>query len=59
MPIPDYTAIPTWLKGCAGEVYSHRSTDTFFRSRKPRIFNHSPKSTKTLLPLKWAWPVVR
>ncbi|WKY59303.1 zonular occludens toxin domain-containing protein [Vibrio sp. SNU_ST1] len=47
MLTPDYTAIPTWLKGCAGEAYSHRSTDTFFRSRKPRIFNHPPKSTKT------------
>ncbi|CAK2356592.1 zonular occludens toxin domain-containing protein [Vibrio crassostreae] len=47
MLTPDYTAIPTWLKGCAGEAYSHRSTDTFFRSRKPRIYNHSPKSTKT------------
>ncbi|MDN3612834.1 zonular occludens toxin domain-containing protein [Vibrio gallaecicus] len=47
MLTPDYTAIPTWLKGCAGEAYSHRSTDTFFRSRKPRIYNHPPKSTKT------------
>lgn len=44
---PDWTSIPTWLRGCAQEAYSHRSTDTFFRKRKPRIFNHSPKSTKT------------
>lgn len=44
---PDYTSIPTWLRGCAGEAYSHRSTDTFFRKRRPRIFNHPPKSTKT------------
>ncbi len=32
MLTPDYSAIPTWLKGCAGEAYSHRSTDTFFVS---------------------------
>ncbi|HHC7276410.1 TPA: zonular occludens toxin, partial [Vibrio campbellii] len=30
-----------------GEAYSHRSTDTFFRKRKPRIYNHRPKATKT------------
>ncbi|OQQ00554.1 zonular occludens toxin [Vibrio campbellii] len=47
MLTPDYSAIPTWLKGCAGEAYSHRSTDTFFRKRKPRIYNHRPKATKT------------
>lgn len=47
MLTPDWTSIPTWLRGCAQEAYSHRSTDTFFRKRKPRIFNHSPKSTKT------------
>ncbi len=47
MLTPDWTAIPTWLRGCAQEAYSHRSTDTFFRKRKPRIFNHRPNSTKT------------
>ncbi|HDY7617527.1 TPA: zonular occludens toxin [Vibrio vulnificus] len=47
MLTPDWTSIPTWLRGCAQEAYSHRSTDTFFRKRRPRIFNHSPKSTKT------------
>lgn len=47
MLTPDWTAIPTWLRGCAQEAYSHRSTDTFFRKRRPRIFNHRPNSTKT------------
>lgn len=47
MLTPDWTAIPSWLRGCAQEAYSHRSTDTFFRKRKPRIFNHLPTSTKT------------
>ncbi|HAS8161206.1 TPA: zonular occludens toxin [Vibrio vulnificus] len=47
MLTPDWTSIPIWLRGCAQEAYSHRSTDTFFRKRRPRIFNHSPKSTKT------------
>ena len=47
MLTPDWTSIPTWLRGCAQEAYSHRSTDTFFRKRKPRIFNHRPNSTKT------------
>ncbi|KIE18740.1 zonular occludens toxin [Vibrio sinaloensis] len=47
MLTPDWTSIPSWLRGCAQEAYSHRSTDTFFRKRKPRIFNHRPNSTKT------------
>lgn len=47
MLTPDWTSIPTWLRGCAQEAYSHRSTDTAFRKRKPRIFNHRPNSTKT------------
>ncbi|MCY9803345.1 zonular occludens toxin [Vibrio scophthalmi] len=47
MLTPDWTSIPTWLRGCAQEAYSHRSTDTFFRKRKPRIFNHRPNSSKT------------
>lgn len=47
MLTPDWTSIPTWLRGCAQEAYSHRSTDTFFRKRKPRIFNHLPNSSKT------------
>lgn len=46
MLTPDWTSIPTWLKQCAQEAYSHRSTDTFFRKRRPRIFNHRPTSTK-------------
>lgn len=44
---PDWTSIPTWLRGCAQEAYSHRSTDTWFRKRRPRIYNHSTKATKT------------
>ncbi|WCP70330.1 zonular occludens toxin domain-containing protein (plasmid) [Vibrio tubiashii] len=47
MLTPDWTSIPTWLRGCAQEAYSHRSTDTWFRKRKPRIYNHSTKATKT------------
>ena len=47
MLTPDWTSIPSYLRGCAQEAYSHRSTDTFFRKRKPRIFNHRPNSTKT------------
>lgn len=47
MLTPDWTSIPTWVRGCAQEAYSHRSTDTFFRKRKPRIFNHLPNSSKT------------
>ena len=47
MLTPDWTAIPTWLRGCAQEAYAHRSTDSFLRKRKPRIFNHRPNSTKT------------
>ncbi|MZI93245.1 zonular occludens toxin [Vibrio sp. CAIM 722] len=44
---PDWTSIPTWMRGCAQEAYSHRSTDTFFRKRRPRIFNHKPQSSKS------------
>lgn len=44
---PDYTSIPKWMLGCATDAFSHTSTDTFFRKRKPRIYNHRPKSTKT------------
>lgn len=44
---PDYTSIPKWMQGCATDAFSHTSTDTFFRKRKPRIFNHRPKSSKT------------
>ena len=47
MLTPDWTSIPSWLKGCAQEAYSHRSTDTFFRKRKPRIYNHKPTSSKS------------
>lgn len=47
MLTPDWSSIPPWLRGCAQEAYSHRSTDTFFRKRRPRIFNHSPRATKT------------
>lgn len=50
MLTPDWTSIPTSLRGCAQEAFSHRSTDTFFRKRKPRIFNHSPKATSTEPP---------
>lgn len=44
---PDYTSIPKWMLGCATDAFSHTSTDTFFRKRRPRIYNHRPKSTKT------------
>lgn len=44
---PDYTSIPKWMQGCATDAFSHTSTDTFFRKRRPRIYNHRPKSTKT------------
>ena len=44
---PDYTSIPRWMLGCATDAFSHTSTDMFFRKRKPRIYNHRPKSTKT------------
>ncbi|NOH73351.1 zonular occludens toxin [Vibrio pectenicida] len=44
---PDFTSIPRWMLGCATDAFSHTSTDTFFRKRKPRIYNHRPKSSKT------------
>ncbi|MEC4724007.1 hypothetical protein HWQ46_00375 [Shewanella sp. D64] len=42
---PDYTSIDSGLKGCAQTAYAHRSTDSFFRKRRPRIFSHLPTVT--------------
>ncbi|MCL1132499.1 hypothetical protein L2748_22770, partial [Shewanella sairae] len=47
MLTPDWTAIDTSLRGCAQNAYGHRSTDTFFRKRRPRIFSHLPNTTST------------
>lgn len=47
MLTPDWTAIDTSLRGCAQSAYGHRSTDTFFRKRRPRIFSHLPNTTTT------------
>jgi len=47
MLTPDWTAIDSSLKGCAQSAYGHRSTDTFFRKRRPRIFSHLPNTTST------------
>lgn len=47
MLTPDWTAIDTSLKGCAQNAFGHRSTDTFFRKRRPRIFSHLPNTSST------------
>ncbi len=44
---PDWTSIPTWLRGCAQSAYSHSSKDTFFSKRRPRIFFHTPQGSKS------------
>ncbi len=44
---PDWTSIPTWLRGCAQTAYSHSSKDTFFSKRRPRIFVHTPQGSKS------------
>lgn len=47
MLTPDWTAIDTSLRGCAQSAFGHRSTDTFFRKRRPRIYSHLPNTTAT------------
>lgn len=44
---PDWTSIPTWLRGCAQSAFSHASKDSFLSRRRPRIYHHSPQSSKS------------
>ncbi len=47
MLTPDWTSIPTWLRGCAQSAFSHSSKDSFLTKRRPRVFYHAPQSSKS------------
>lgn len=56
MLTPDWTSIPTNLRGCAGAAYAHKSTDNpltnFRRHRTPRVYSHATTATSTKPPAK-------